>query len=106
MFIRLVYFYESIRTLDLWFKVIAYNNNNVQQTELLKTELADTARDPPSLLTANTSAEFPIVQEDFDFVGYFIFGKAISWKIKLFPPLGILYIKQFGMMESGLQIYQ
>lgn len=89
-----VYFYESISTLDLWFKLIAYTNNNVEEAKLLKVEVAGAARNPPPVPTVKTLAKFPVLQKERDFVGYFIFGKAISWStcwnIKLFPPLGTL----------------
>lgn len=89
-----VYCYKSISTLDLWFKVIAYTKNTAEEAELLKVEVAGAARNPPPLPTVKTFAKFPVLQKELDFVGYLIFGKAISWNtcwnIKLFPPLGTL----------------
>lgn len=71
-------FYESIRTFDPWFKRTAYTNNSVEEAELLKVAVAGAAGNPPPVPTVKTSAKFPVLQKELGFVGYFIFGKAIS----------------------------
>lgn len=87
-----VYFCESISTPDLWFKLIAYTNNNAEEAELLKREVTGAARNPLPVPTVKASEKFPVLQKELDFVGYFIFGEVISWNtcwiFKLFPPLG------------------
>lgn len=62
----------------LQFKLIVYTNSNVEEAKLLKVEVAGAARNPPPVSTVTTLAKFPVLQKELDFVGYFIFGKAIT----------------------------
>lgn len=44
----------------------------------LAAEVVGAARNPPPVPIVRTYAKFPVLQKELDFVGYFIFGKAIS----------------------------